>query len=299
MNENNYSLQDMDALYGTRPALSANQSVSCPEGYEPYTLKTGDTLNSVAQARGITLTELLFYNAGLNPFAYKSGDTICVPEVKTTDAAPAQSAGNSGNTGNNGNGQNGNNGNRDGCVWVCPESPAEGDGTAGCGANTTPYTVVSGDTLRAIAQKFGITLEELVAANPNVAATRLQIGQVLCIPQKESTTENACGTNGTQVTVESGGIVPVLRTYNVSYAALSAANANVELSKVETGQKLCVPASGSRGNCTGGKGSYVVQQDVTLSQLAQTLGVTELALLAANPTYTPDDFGKNAVICLP
>ena len=69
----------MDALYGTRPATSAAQTVQCPEGYVSYTIRAGDTLRSIAQAHGITVTELLFYNPELNPYGYRAGDRICVP----------------------------------------------------------------------------------------------------------------------------------------------------------------------------------------------------------------------------
>lgn len=46
----------------------------------------------------------------------------------------------------------------------------------------TTYKVAEGDTLIPIANKFGISVEDLIAANNNLDATRLQIGQVLVIP---------------------------------------------------------------------------------------------------------------------
>jgi hypothetical protein len=44
------------------------------------------------------------------------------------------------------------------------------------------YVVVKGDTLGAIAQRFGVTLEALMAANPGVQPTSLSIGTQLVIP---------------------------------------------------------------------------------------------------------------------
>ena len=44
------------------------------------------------------------------------------------------------------------------------------------------YVVEPGDTLFGIAQQFGLTLEALQRANPDVSAEALQIGQVLIIP---------------------------------------------------------------------------------------------------------------------
>lgn len=80
-----------------------------------------------------------------------------------------------------------------GQVLVVPTNVCEADidnascrtegGTATCvtgGAAT--YTIVSGDTFFLIASSQGITLDSLVAANPNVDASALQIGQVINIP---------------------------------------------------------------------------------------------------------------------
>jgi LysM repeat protein len=45
------------------------------------------------------------------------------------------------------------------------------------------YVVQSGDTLIPIANKFNVSVSDLIAANNNLDATRLQIGQQLIIPQ--------------------------------------------------------------------------------------------------------------------
>ena len=44
------------------------------------------------------------------------------------------------------------------------------------------YTVVKGDTLSSIAQRLGISLEALLAANPGVSPTALSVGTKLVIP---------------------------------------------------------------------------------------------------------------------
>lgn len=59
-------------------------------------------------------------------------------------------------------------------------------GTAACVAAdsgvASTYTIVAGDTFFAISSELGITLEALVAANPDTDAGNLQIGQVINIP---------------------------------------------------------------------------------------------------------------------
>lgn len=47
------------------------------------------------------------------------------------------------------------------------------------------YVVQAGDTLIPIANKFGISVADLIAANGNLDATTLQIGQQLIIPQSK------------------------------------------------------------------------------------------------------------------
>jgi LysM repeat protein len=59
---------------------------------------------------------------------------------------------------------------------------ASGDSTEG-GPTEGIYTIQSGDTLSAVAKRFGVSLNALLAANPTVDPKRLQIGQKIVIPQ--------------------------------------------------------------------------------------------------------------------
>lgn len=73
-------------------------------------------------------------------------------------------------------------------------------------AGTTEYKIAKGDTPLKIARKFGITLDALREANPNLNDRRLQIGQPLTIPAK--TKEVAAATTGAG---EAGGSVYVVK----------------------------------------------------------------------------------------
>jgi len=44
------------------------------------------------------------------------------------------------------------------------------------------YTVETGDTMGAIAEKFGVSLDDLQAANPEISPNAMSVGQVLKIP---------------------------------------------------------------------------------------------------------------------
>jgi LysM repeat protein len=45
------------------------------------------------------------------------------------------------------------------------------------------YVIVAGDTLSTIAERFGVTVDQILAANPSIAdPNRIAVGQVINIP---------------------------------------------------------------------------------------------------------------------
>lgn len=58
------------------------------------------------------------------------------------------------------------------------------------GSSTSTYTVVSGDTMYKIANRFNVTLEQLINANPQIANPNIiQIGQIINIPNGKRSIE--------------------------------------------------------------------------------------------------------------
>ncbi len=74
------------------------------------------------------------------------------------------------------------------------------------------YTVQSGDALLSIAGKYGITLDELLAANNRKPGEPLRIGQMLIIPapQPTPTPGPAPAADATAVPVPAGGVINYL-----------------------------------------------------------------------------------------
>jgi peptidoglycan DL-endopeptidase LytF len=117
-------------------------------------------------------------------------------------------------------------------------------------ASPTTYKVVQGDTLSTIAKKFHVSLNALMAANPGVEPTRLQIGQTLQIPPPVPaattgglTSAPAVETSGgeTIYTVKSGDTLSsIANHYKVTVRAIESAN-NLTTTRIRVGQKLKIP----------------------------------------------------------
>ena len=161
----------------------------------------------------------------------------------------------------------------------------------------TAYTVRRGDSFFLIAQRFDIPLADLLAANPGVDPARLLVGQVICVPTPAVET---CPSGYTVHTVTRGQtFVDLLVLYNISYAALQQANANLDINNLQEGWQLCVAPAGTRGACASGGATYVLGQGDTLSALAARYGTSVGDILMANPILTPTDFVQGRIICLP
>lgn len=53
-----------------------------------------------------------------------------------------------------------------------------------CPVGSFLYTIMAGDTLFAIAQRFNVSVQAIINANPGINPNFLQIGQVICIPRR-------------------------------------------------------------------------------------------------------------------
>lgn len=97
----------------------------------------------------------------------------------------------------------------------------------------TTYTVQKGDSLWVIANKYGITTEELKSYN-NLTSNLLSIGQVLKIPQGKTSTENI-------YTVKKGdSLWTIVNRYNTTVEKIKVLN-NLTSNLLSIGQQLKIP----------------------------------------------------------
>ncbi|HEY8424968.1 MAG TPA: LysM peptidoglycan-binding domain-containing protein [Limnochordales bacterium] len=178
-------------------------TIRCPVGCGgPYVVQPGDTLFNIAQRFGTNVQAILACNPQIvNPDQIFVGQVLCVPGAPApTQPCPvgcgglyiiqpgdtlfliAQRFGTTVQQIQNCNPQIVNPNLVHAGTFICV--PQQGVGTApcppGCG---NPYTVVAGDTLFFIAQRFGTTVQAILACNPQITNPDLIFpGQVLCVP---------------------------------------------------------------------------------------------------------------------
>ena len=168
---------------------------------------------------------------------------------------------------------------------------------ANCPVGSQSYTVQRGDSFYLIARKFGVSVRALMNANPAIAAGRLLVGDILCVPTGEG---RSCPVGSAAYTVQPGqSVVDVMVASNVSLRALREYNEDIRLTALRPGDVLCVPPSGDRGLCENGGPVYRLQEGDTIDEIAELNGTSVEQLLRLNPNLLPSDFVTGQVICLP
>lgn len=143
------------------------------------------------------------------------------------------------------------------------------------------YTVVKGDTLWLIAKKFGVTLEDLIKANPQIKdPNRIYPGNRVNIPLPSKGGQN-------YYIVQPGDTMWLIaRKFGVSLEALLRANPQVaDGDKISVGERIFIPQSGSgSGSGSGGAtGTYTVRAGDTMWLIAKKFGISLSELIRLNP----------------
>lgn len=139
------------------------------------------------------------------------------------------------------------------------------------------YTVVSGDTLYGIANKYGISVDELKKMN-NLKSNNLTINQKLLVSGTGE--NNNTGEYDTYIVKSGDSLWSIASKYNTTVDKLKDIN-NLSSNLLSIGQKLLIPRLSTES-----KKTYTVKSGDTLYKIAQNndTTVTELINLNNLPT---------------
>ena len=185
------------------------------------------------------------------------------------------------------------------------------------------HVVEQGETLYGLAKRYGVTIDDLIALNPD-AEKGLKIGQKLNIPTSEQKSVNANqqvanafgnANSASQVALPQGSdpvfheikagedIYSIAKQYNVTIEGILTANPGLKPNEYTAGAKVkLVPNSAlpfiyertSRRNY-----KYEVKRGETYASIAAENGITEDELKAANPDLKKVKKGKTITLPKP
>ena len=153
------------------PAPPAAQPADdVPAAAEPttVTLRPGDNLTHIAADYGTSVEAILAANGLSNANRIYAGQTLVIPSdvSAATAEAPADEA----------------------PTAAVPEASDDtaATPTAASAASSTTYTVKRGDSAFTIARQFGVSIDDLLAANGIANPNHVEAGQVLTVPAGSS-----------------------------------------------------------------------------------------------------------------
>jgi LysM repeat protein len=145
------------------------------------------------------------------------------------------------------------------------------------------HRVEPGDTASRLAQRYGSTVDAIVAANNLDSRATLYAGTTVVIPSKESSTATRPGSH----TVSSGETLSgIALRYGTTVAAIARANGIADPSLIRIGQRLTLPGGGAGAAATTSAAQSATVHTVvagdTLSDIAQRYRSTVAAIARAN-----------------
>jgi len=110
------------------------------------------------------------------------------------------------------------------------------------------YTVVKGDTLWSISQRYDVKMNSIISTNNLKEISRLSIGQKLKLPitnmdiaKAEGYSQDAAAEEIVYYVKKGESLWSISREYNVKLEAIIAANSIADASKISAGQQLRIP----------------------------------------------------------
>ena len=189
---------------------NVNNNISQPENAEPivYTVKAGDNLWNISRKYGVSVEVIIDVNN------FRDKDFLSLGQKL--------------------------------------EIPAIGGGVSNSNQKQEPtiitYTVVKGDTLWSISQRYDVKMISIISVNNLKEISRLSIGQKLKLPitnmdiaKAEGYSQEAAAEEIIYYVKKGESLWSISRNYNVKLESIIAANSISDASKISAGQQLRIP----------------------------------------------------------
>ncbi len=178
-----------------------------------YRIRSGDTLSGIADRFGVTTTELKKWN-GLHSSRIHAGKDLV---VRASIVAPAK--------------------NPEGPVALVAPSP----GDAPLRVSNVEYEIRPGDTLGAIARRFGVTVQQLKQWN-RLRTSRIRVGKTLSIRPSGFKTPATLASTGNRIRykIQPGDtLATIAQRFGVTVSELKAWN-GLRTSRIRAGKHLTI-----------------------------------------------------------
>lgn len=227
-----------------------------------YTVKKGDSLNSIAAEYGVSVSAILKANNISDPDLILIGQHLVIPGH---DGRPAQvhvvAAGETlGRIAAHYGTKTAQLASLNGIdnvnlIRIGQKLKIPGGGSGTSSGATGYHVVTAGETLASIAAKYGVPVQELAAANGITNPSLIYVGARLALGGKGFVAEGESGTS-THVVAAGETLGSIAAKYGVSISALAKANGIQNTNLIRIGQKLEIPG-GSNWVCPVAGASYV------------------------------------------
>ena len=247
----------------TATSTASATSTSSTTSATTYTVKSGDTLSSIASSHNTTTAALTSLNSLANPNLIYVGQVLKLANTTTASTSSTSSA-------------------------------------ASTSSSAMTYTVKSGDTLSSIASSYNTTTSTLTSLNNLSNPNLIYVGQVLKVAgsstsvstSTSSSSASQATTSGTYTVKAGDTLSSIASSYNTTTAALASANSISNANLIYVGQVLKVTGTSSSTSTTTSStsstsSSYTVKSGDSLSAIAAAHGLNWKTLAAKNNIASP------------
>lgn len=211
-------------------------------GYKTHRVKRKETLYSISKKYNITVDDIKKHNKQLYAKNLRKGDKIKIPQYRTKTVVPLDPT-------------------------KPVETPAPVSTTPTDLSQVKSYVVRPKEGKWRIAYKFGITVDELEALNPEMNAV-LKVGEIIKVPNISETEERTVDDTFDYYTVlPKEGFFRLRKKLGVTQQELEALNPGLAESGLKAGMVLKVPTSAATSNTAVDASSGNTQVDLSNQML--------------------------------